>query len=198
MAGERDGSGAGLAVSGADHGAHTAAPAVTAGGQLADQAAADLLAFGEELGALAGQAIAPPVRRGPGRPAGSPNRATSRVREYLMAKGYRDPMEHLAAVVAMDLKQLVELGLEVKDALALQVKAADALMPYWHQQQPKAVEHKIEGARPLFMLGGMVPQKIEADQRLKDVTPRASQIEGTADEAQPVGNADIFGVRDDD
>jgi len=190
--------GAGPAVSGAEHGAHTAAPGVAAGGQLADPAAADLLAFGEELGELAGQAIAPPVRRGPGRPAGSPNRATSKVREYLMARGYRDPMEHLAAVVAMDLRELAALVGDVGQALQLQIKAADALMPYWHQQQPKAVEVKVEGARPLMMIGGLVTQKTEADQGLKDVTPRASQIEGTASDAQTVDNADIFGVRDDD
>jgi hypothetical protein len=190
--------GAATAVSGAEHGTHAPIAAAQAAQALADQAEADRAAFDEDLALFAGQAVKPAVRRGPGRPAGSQNRATSRVREYLMARGYRDPMEHLAAIVAMDLRDLVALGLEVKDALALQLKAADALMPYWHQAQPKAVEVKVEGARPLFMFGTMSAPKAEADQGLKDVTPRASQIEGRAEPAQPVDDADIFGVRDDD
>ena len=44
----------------------------------------------------------------------------------------------------------------------------------------------------------MAPPKGEADQALKDVTPKASQIEVKAEPVQAVDDADIFGVRDDD
>lgn len=199
MTGGRDQADAGQAVPGDEHGTHAAvSPAGAALGQLADEAAADAAAFDADLALFEGQAIRPAVRRGPGRPQGSPNRSTSKVREYLMARGYRDPMELLAAMAAMDLRDLMALGLEAKDALALQIKAADALMPYWHQQQPKAVEVKVEGARPLFVFGQMAAPKGEADQALKDVTPKASQIEAKANDAQAVDMADIFGVRDHD
>lgn len=189
-------------VSGDEHGAHAADPhAGGAGGQmgqLADQAAADVASFEDGLALFQGQAIAPPAKRGAGRPAGSPNRATSKVREYLLARGYRDPMELLAAVVAMDLAELKGIGIDVKDALALQISAADKLMPYFHQAQPKSLEVKVEGARPLMIFGQMTAPKGEGHQALRDVTPRASQIEGVASDAQAVDINDIFGVREHD
>ncbi len=208
MTGGRDEAAAGPAVPGDEHGTPAAvSPAGAALGQLADQAAADAAAFDADLALFEGQAIRPAVRRGPGRPAGSPNRSTSKVREYLMARGYRDPMEMQAAIVAADPRELAKAlcgpGEEVTFGMALEVaklqqKAADALMPYWHQAQPKAVEVKVEGARPLFYFGPVPAAKGEADQSLKDVTPKASQIEAKADEAQAVDMADIFGVRDHD
>lgn len=200
-------------VSGAELGAHAAksdagAPAGQLGA-LADQAAADVADFERGLELFDGQAVAPPAKRGAGRPAGSPNRATSKVREYLLARGYRDPMELQAAIVAADPKELakalcgpderdkVTFGM-VLDVVKLQQKAAADLMPYFHQAQPKALEVKVEGARPLMVFGVMTAPKGVADQGLKDVTPQASQIEGEAGEAQAADMSDIFGVRDND
>jgi hypothetical protein len=211
MADERGDDAAKGPVSGAELGAHAAisdagAPAGQLGA-LADQAAADQLAFEDGLDGFSGQAVAPPVKRGAGRPAGSPNRATSKVREYLLARGYRDPMELQAAIVAADPKELAQAlvvaGEAVTTAMVLEVlklqqKAADALMPYFHQAQPKALEVKVEGARPLFVFGAMAAPKGEPDQRLKDVTPQASQIEVRQDVAQAVDMSDIFGVREHD
>lgn len=208
MTGGRDQADAGPAVPGDEHGTPAAASTPSAAlGQLADQAAVDAAAFDADLALFERQAIRPAVRRGPGRPQGSPNRSTSKVREYLMARGYRDPMELQAAIVAADPRELAKAlcgpGEEVTFGMALEVaklqqKSADALMPYWHQAQPKAVEVKVEGARPLFVFGQMAAPKGEADQALKDVTPKASQIEAKANEAQAVDMADIFGVRDHD
>ena len=200
-------------VSGAEQGAHAAssgagAPAGNAQA-VADQAAADQLAFEDGLDGFSGQAIAPPAKRGAGRPAGSPNRATSKVREYLLARGYRDPMEMQAAIVAADPKELAKAlaGPEEKDKVTfamvlevakLQQRAAADLMPYFHQAQPKALEVKVDGARPLFVFGSMAMPKGEADQRLIDVTPGASQTDGPLDHAQAVDMSDILRVRDHD
>jgi hypothetical protein len=211
MAGERGDDAAKGPVPGAELGAHAAisdagAPAGQLGA-LADQAAADQLAFEDGLDGFSGQAVAPPAKRGAGRPAGSPNRATSKVREYLLARGYRDPMELQAAIVAADPKELAKALVVAGEAvttamvfevLKLQQKAADALMPYFHQAQPKALEVKVEGARPLMVFGVMTAPKAEADQGLKDVTPQASQIAADAGEAQAADITDIFGVRDHD
>ena len=211
MAGERGDDAAKGPVSGAELGAHAAisdagAPAGQLGAR-ADQAAADVADFERGLELFDGQAVAPPAKRGAGRPAGSPNRATSKVREYLLARGYRDPMELQAAIVAADPKELAKALVVAGEAvttamvfevLKLQQKAADALMPYFHQAQPKALEVKVEGARPLMVFGVMTAPKGVADQGLKDVTPQASQIEGEADEAQAADMSDVFGVRDND
>lgn len=199
MAGTGDDAGRKEPVSGDEHGAHAAVSGAGGHlGHLADQAAADVASFEDGLALFQGQAIAPPAKRRAGRPLNSPNRATSKVREYLLARGYRDPMELLAAVVAMDLDQLRGLGIDVKDALALQISAADKLMPYFHQAQPKAVEMRVEGARPLMIFGHMAAPKGEGHQALRDVTPQASQIEGAAIEAQAVDINDLLHVRDHD
>lgn len=140
--------------------AHTLAPAD--GGQ------ADLLGFDQELSLFEDQAIAPPARRGPGRPVGSVNRTTLQLQKLLMAKGYRDPAEFLASIVSMDVRVLAgelseprkaddDKGVEVMTvhrgaALQLQLRAAEALMPYFHQKMPIAVEHTGDGARPLIII----------------------------------------------
>jgi hypothetical protein len=186
--------GAGTALAGAEQGAHTGISG--AGGELAarDGDQADLLAFEGELEAFESQAIRPAPRRGPGRPAGSPNRSTAKVREFLIARGYRDPMEQLAAVAAMDLNDLVALGIDAKDALALQIKAADALMPYWHQQQPKPTAVQATPVRHLIVIADGAALKGEQDQRVVDVTATGSHESHPLDEAQDADIAALFGA----
>jgi len=128
----------------------------------------DLFGFEQELSLFEDQAIAPPMRRGPGRPPGSVNRTTLQLQRLLMAKGYRDPAEFLASIVSMDVRALAgelseprkaddDKGVEVMTvnrgaALQLQLRAAEALMPYFHQKMPIAVEHGGQVARPLIII----------------------------------------------
>lgn len=130
--------------------AHTPAPA-DAGAQ------ADLLGFEQELSLFEGDTIRPPKRR-PGRPPGSVNRTTLQLQRLLMAKGYRDPAEFLASLYTMDTRELAELLGETGEkgdpakVLAIQKQAAEALMPYFHQKMPIAIQHGGDGARPLIII----------------------------------------------
>ena len=158
-------------------------------------AAGDL--FGFELEQLAGLSIAPP-KRGAGRPPGSPNRTTLQLQRLLMAKGYRDPAEFLAAIVSMDVKDLAKLGLKAVDALGVQVKAAGELMPYFHSKMPTSIEVGVTNNRPVILLsteigvnvgvalerrGAMSVLDVEAqqDQRVSDVEPAGSHDKGSHD-----------------
>jgi hypothetical protein len=146
------------AQAGSDQGravSHTPAPA--------DGPAGDLFAFDQEVEAFAGDTFAPPAKRGPGRPPGSPNRTTLQLQRLLMARGYRDPAERLAAIQSMDPRELARAlaGLEdVKlvtfdqalEAAKLQNRAAEALLPYFHQKMPIAVQHSGDGQRPLIII----------------------------------------------
>ncbi len=193
------------AQAGSDQGravSHTPAPA--------DGAAGDLFAFEQEIEGLADQAIAPPAKRGPGRPPGSPNRTTLQLQRLLLAKGYRDPAEFLASILSMDVRALAgELSEPSKDdddkdrvvmqvhrgqALQLQIRAAEALLPYFHQKMPIAVQHSGDGQRPLIIINDgpaaapVVPgrgvamsihdaQDIEQDQRVSGDAPAPSHDE---------------------
>lgn len=199
MSADREaGDGADRPVAGDEHGAHAANSAQGAVTVAADDAASDLFAFGQELDQFARHAIRPPVKRGAGRPPGSPNRATSKVREFLLARGYRDPMEHLAAFMTTDLRDLVALGLDPDKAAALQIKAAADLMPYFHQAMPKQVEAKIEQVRHLVVIADGPLEKDQRNQRVVDVTPNASHEVTPVDDGQPIDIAGLFGEREHD
>ena len=184
--------------------AHTGAAAgeFPAGGFGADEdGQADLLReFEGEVEAFAGHAIAPPAaKRGPGRPPGS-SRKTQQLVKWLRARGYRDPLEFLAAIYSADPKVLArDLGIEdVTDVLREQVKAAVQALPYVHQKLPMQVEHMAAEARPLFVLADIVGGKSAAEQRfmsaidhvdIQDVTPPAapsSHGQGSHGQAQGV------------
>jgi hypothetical protein len=137
--------------------AHTPAPA--------GDAAGDLLGFEAELDIFAGQTIAPPAKRGPGRPPGSVNRTTLQLQRLLMARGGRDPAEFLSSLMSMDARDLARQLSEPKKigkaivevtsvaaALDLQVKAAKELLPYFHQKMPLAIQHSGEGLRPVIVI----------------------------------------------
>ena len=79
-------------------------------------------------------------KRGPGRPKGSLNRSTNEWIDFLAAR-YRSPLQFLAESYNRPTEQLAEeLQCKAKDAYALQMKAAEALAPYWHQKQPQAIQ----------------------------------------------------------
>lgn len=107
----------------------------------------------------------PAPRRGRGRPPGSPNRSTQDLRRYLAERGYRDPLEMLAAVFSADPRELAA-GLaghrdasrvtadDAGRALEYQIGAAKAALPYLHQQQPKAVTVQHELPRAMMIFAG--------------------------------------------
>lgn len=99
-------------------------------------------------------------RRARGRPKGSVNKSTSDMRRFLMAQGFRDPMQALASAYSMDTLDLAErltrmraelrkrtMGSETspnvipldvvdpKEVFQLQLQAAKEAMPYWHAKR---------------------------------------------------------------
>ncbi len=113
---------------------------------------ADLWADGEGVGAgpLDDQADAPisqlgrdlygKPRRGGGRPKGAQNRSTEAWRAYFLAQR-RDPALVLADIYSMPVEELaMRLGCPNDEALKLQLRAAEILMPYLHAKQPLAIK----------------------------------------------------------
>lgn len=128
-------------------------------------------AFDDEMAAFAGQEIAPPKRRA-GRPPGTPNRATQALKRLLLARGYRDPAEFLAAIITKPTGELARDLCDGEnqsslDALRLQIAAARELLPYFHQKMPVQVEHHGDGQRPVIIIndgpaGGLPGMRGEA------------------------------------
>ncbi|NDV87050.1 hypothetical protein GTW51_10085 [Aurantimonas aggregata] len=139
-----------------------------------DQAAADLAAqlegaddgddadlFGVSLFAGPVSYVADTIEgaKGRGRPKGASNKRTTAMRNYLLAKGYRHPMENLAAIASanpMDLAaelstpyraksgpregELVEESCTPAEALAMILKANAELLPYFESKRPVEID----------------------------------------------------------
>ncbi len=163
--------------------AHTP-PARNSGADEADLFSAELEPF--EAGAIR------PPKRGVGRPPGSPNRTTLQLQKLLLARGYRDPAEFLAAIVTGDPRQLAaDLGgkplkevsfAEAIEVAKLQRQAAEGLMPYFHQKMPTAVEVKGDAPRQLIVMGDVVNMKAVSDQVLRATGPEVSHDDRSHDE----------------
>lgn len=127
-----------------------------------------------DLAAQRGGAFAPPAgaKRGVGRPRGSGDRKTLKMWEVLRARGYRDPMEQLAALASSDpndlgdalcegvagLKPEHRVGARVK-AAAIIAKAAADLMPYAYRRLPQEVEvTETRETRTLFVIADATQQ----------------------------------------
>ncbi len=103
-----------------------------------------LLADGHQLDMFGPEGEAVPVdqRRGPGRPAGSGNKLKAKLKDYMAARGYRDPAEQLAMLAGLDRPDLHPMGYAAQIAAALgepvtavaglMRQAAAELLPYWH------------------------------------------------------------------
>jgi hypothetical protein len=111
--------------------------------QRATDRAEKLIEAGPQLGMFGPEGeVLPPATRGPGRPPGAQNKLKSRLRDYLAAKGYRDPAEHLALLAGLDRRDkhplhvaaeiATVLGVPVTDIAREMRQATEALMPYWH------------------------------------------------------------------
>ncbi|GAA2871862.1 hypothetical protein GGQ99_000974 [Aminobacter niigataensis] len=117
-------------------------------------------------------------RRARGRPQGALNRKNADMIAYLKALGHRDPWVTLSTVQSADTmklalalrspvmkngKQLVsKAGTPLfntpspMDVLALQMRAADALMPYHHAKKPQQLDlGDLGDKRPVMVIGEM-------------------------------------------
>jgi hypothetical protein len=106
----------------------------------------------EELGQLPGEPFARREQlRRPGRPIGSPNKRSMRMRDYIAAKGYTDPLLFFAEAISRNVGDLAaELGCSRLEAFQEMRHCADSLAPYLHSKMPVAVLHG--GALPMIQL----------------------------------------------
>lgn len=153
-----------------------------------------------------------PVRRGPGRPAGSTNRLTKDIRKLILTR-HAHPLIALAEVYSMDVKALAQhLDCKPLDALNVQIRAAAELAPYLAAKQA-AVDDSGNAVLPVLQLNfsGAAPAALEAsdgrgaisildvakiveDQRLSAEAADASHGHGSHEEAQVL---DVEGENDD-
>jgi hypothetical protein len=132
-------------------------------------------------------------KRGPGRPAGSPNKRTEAWTQYLLAN-YRSPLEGLADAASMRTQDLID-RLELKradltnaDVIALykaQIAAAVQLAPYLHSKQPTSIDVGGEGGvRLAFLMPSMAEGGRGSGDReaMIDVTPADLRLESALDE----------------
>jgi hypothetical protein len=152
------------------------------------------------------------AERGPGRPKGSMNRRSRDWQLWWNASGKRHPMMFLADVISATPAELRERyaaaivlddkgekaeigGLSGKDVLALQIRAAEAALPYLEQKLPMAVEDVSEGKRMVVVVGGMSQAqqgalqarfgfKLRSEQNQKVIEAEPAQSEGEQSDGQ--------------
>lgn len=88
----------------------------------------ELAEGGDRLGELA--EISNARRRG--RPAGSANRRNSDVFDYLEARGFKNPILRLMEIVSADWTDI--------EGMKLQIRAAEALLPYMLAKKPQTLQ----------------------------------------------------------
>ncbi len=102
-----------------------------------------LLQKGEQLNMWGEDgATVPAAARGPGRPAGAPNKLKTKLRDYMAGQGYRDPAVQLAMMAGLDRPDLhpmayaaqiaQELGEDMLDVVKVMRQAAADVLPYYH------------------------------------------------------------------
>lgn len=164
-----------------------------------DLDASDLLAVAAELAAK--------PRRARGRPAGAANRKNADMIAYLQALGHRDPWVTLSLIQTADTAQLatmlgspmivdgvarldregnvVMVPAERDKVLAMQMRAAEAIMPYHHGKKPQQLElGGMDEKRPVMVIGEMnVTQIGEQNFMSAGIAPdakKANEINGEA------------------
>lgn len=146
-------------------------------GEAGDQAA------GRQLSLLAdetGGGTEDAASRGAGRPPGTPNRRTTRLRDWILAKGYRHPAIVLAELASAK-ADVLATALQCKRAEAQELirKSAVDLMPYMEQKMPVAVELPDDAERPMLLIGEVTARRVQAiaagalglDDPVEDIEP---------------------------
>lgn len=142
---------------------------------------------GEQLGLFGeeGAPIAPEARRGPGRPAGAPNKVRAKLREYLASQGYTDPAVQLARMAGLDRPDQHPLALAAAIAqqtgddvlsVAREMRMAAAeLLPYWHQKvSPDVTSNTVVNVAMMPAAPAQGAQN--GPDRARDVTPQPRGI----------------------
>lgn len=99
------------------------------------------------------------MRRGAGRPEGSSNRRNTDLFNLALAQGFKHPFIRLMEIVSADPNTL--LGSTPKQkatALTLQIRAAEALLPYDMAKKPQSIEVKGKSLH-VFMAGKLSDMK---------------------------------------
>lgn len=95
---------------------------------------------------------ADPGPRGRGRPAGSRNRRTNELADYILNR-FPSPVVALAAIYSRPTKELAkELGCKPVEALKVQKEAAAAVASYVHQKTPVAIQVDAENVVRLVIV----------------------------------------------
>lgn len=91
--------------------------------------------------------------RSAGRPAGSPNKRTAEIRDYLLAN-YPHPLIGLCEIYSRPTKTLAEeLDCSPIEALKAQEHAALGVLPYLEAKMPQAVDVNAKGSLTLVLEG---------------------------------------------
>ena len=151
----------------------------------------------EQLSMLAADEAAPEAAaRGPGRPKGAKNKRTEYWQRWIAASG-KHPMVFLTEQYRRNTQDLAkELDCDPLDALKVQVKAAEAVMPFVEQKLPTAIEDvSDEHKRPLIVVGELsAGQARRADVQLG---LRLANGNGKAEEKQDVIDLDPVKSQDE-
>ncbi|MCF6120529.1 hypothetical protein L2449_27270 [Mesorhizobium muleiense] len=196
----------------------------------------DLLAGSPDIDAQDVLALAAePVlsrRRARGRPEGAANRKNGDMIRYLAAHGHRDPWVTLSLIQSADTLKLAQAmrtpvmknGKQVvskagtplfntpnpMDVLAMQVRAADALLPYHHAKKPLQLELPAGDKRPMMVFGNVEHMQVIADgdgfmsagvmpgEKPNEINGDAVRLDGDQphDKAKPLISNDIDGSND--
>lgn len=152
---------------------------------------------GDSLAQKADKANA--IRKGAGRPPGSANRRNTDLFDLAMARGYKHPFIRLMEIVSADYRDLVGSSPKQKAAaLALQIRAAEALLPYDMAKKPQQIEVKgkslhvfVAGKLSDIRAGGVAGFSLTGDSEqdqgvsVVEVEPVGQQPVGQADNAKP-------------
>lgn len=129
------------------------------------------------------------VHRGPGRPAGSRNKRTEEWVDYILGR-YRSPLVVLAETYSRPVQELAkELGCTKAEAFDRQQAAARAILPYVHQEQPKALQLDGRGMMQLVIETGDYGEVEAADDGSIVLEAVAGPGEGESEEKQGVSGA---------
>lgn len=99
-----------------------------------------------------GEAAVARVQRRPGRPKGAKSRVVGLASDEIIRR-FGDARLHQMAVATMPLRELVALGLDVKDAIEAQRLAFSAVAPFVFKRMP--VEVSVEGRQVVHLTVSM-------------------------------------------
>lgn len=115
------------------------------------------------FGALPAAGEAAPGRAGPGRPPGAPNKRTGKLKDWILALGYRHPAVVLAELASAEVGDLAKaLACKKLEAAELKRKAAIDLLPYFESKMPTTVELPEGELVPVLNIGVMPTRRAAA------------------------------------